>query len=512
MDIDQPIVDRAVYYFTDSLESIPRPEDHSFFRDEPRAIMIFKWMRFYCYHPKLSKRIDKPRRDELKDHLNLPPGFGQRLGSFIINKFNTFKKWGLVYTVENGIGYHAATDTWLSRTWDGNIEQTRQSVSREKQSPSSGSIQQKRRAPSSTPERNKRQKTAIFLEVNTARSSSTSSGDYSVSQTPSLPLESRLVSVTSEVSRASQDIEKTEDMHGLTPECHQEDNLPTLTSTVFMNTVPRVSSTTVSDFNTTGANPSTDTNVDSFDTIGTGENDRTPRNLQIRHNSPLSKNSVPDHLDLAARLEELATVSADNGAHGITQEAARALPDKFQGDLVTLKDMERTCRQQLNESIQELEVSRSSYKHLLKEYQSLKSELETFALVLERPSRGGNPIISTTLARISEADVVKRLEDFRQKRDDTWLESKRAEKFELEEKMAAQSEDKARKKITVMEQKAKHSELRACIRDKQEEYAKDRKQKAKIEDLLSGFIDVESDSSGTVSPAESMSSDTEEYG
>ena len=101
MDIDQPSVDRAVYYFADSFENIPRPEDHSFFKDQLRAIMIFKWMRFYCYHPKLSKGIDRPRRDELKDHLILPPGFGQRLGSFFISKFNSLKTdlSGMIRTV-----------------------------------------------------------------------------------------------------------------------------------------------------------------------------------------------------------------------------------------------------------------------------------------------------------------------------------------------------------------------------------------------------------------------------
>jgi chromosome segregation ATPase len=210
---------------------------------------------------------------------------------------------------------------------------------------------------------------------------------------------------------------------------------------------------------------------------------------------------VPDHRDLSARLEELAG-----------EETSRGLPNRFQGHLVTLKDKERTCKQQLNASIQELEVSRSTYKQLLKEYQSLKSELKTFVLVLDKASEGENPITSTILAEISEADIVKRLEEVRQNRDGTWLESKRAEKLELEKKMAAQSEDKARKKIVVMDQKAKHSELLARIRDRQEEYAKDRKQKAEVEDLLSGFIDVESDSSGTVSPAESRSTDSDEDG
>jgi hypothetical protein len=502
MDIDQPSVDRAVYYFADSFENIPRPEDHSFFKDQLRAIMIFKWMRFYCYHPKLSKGIDRPRRDELKDHLNLPPGFGQRLGSFIISKFNSFKRWGLVYAVGNGVEYHAATNIWLSRTWDGNIEQTRQLVLRDTQSPT-GSIHQKRRTQSLTPERDKRQKTAMGSDVTTIRSSSITCGDSSASQTPSLPPEPRPVSVTARVSRTSQEIEKSGSMHGLIPESRQEDSLLALRSTAFMNSVPRASSTTtVSDFNTIWANPSTDTNVDSSDAIETEENSITPRNHQRRRNSPLPKNPVPDHRDLSARLEELAG----------EETSSRGLPSRFQGHLVSLKDKERTYKQQLNASIQELEVSRSTYKHLLKEYQSLKSELKTFALVLDKASEGENPIISTTttLAEISEADVVKRLQEVHYNRDGTWLESKRAEKLELERKMAAQSEDKARKKIAVMEQKAKHSELLARIREGQEEHAKVRKQKAEVEDLLSGFIDVESDSSGTVSPAESISTETDE--
>jgi hypothetical protein len=498
MDIDQPTVDSAVYYFADSFENIPRPEDHSFFKDQLRAIMIFKWMRFYCYHPKLSKGIDRPRRDELKDHLNLPPGFGQRLGSFIISKFNSFKRWGFVYAVEDGVEYHAATNIWLSRTWDGNVEQTRQLVLRDTQSPT-GRIYQKRRTQSLTPERDKRQKTTMGSGVATIRSGSTTYDDSSTSQTPSLPPEPRPVSPTSQVSRTNQDIEKSGSMHGLIPECRQEDSLLALRSTAFMNSVPRASSTTVSDLNAPWANPSTDTNVDLSDAIETEENSKTPRNHQRRRNSPLPKNSVPDHRDLLARLEELAG-----------EETSRGLPNRFKEHLVTLKDKERTYKQQLNASIQELEVSRSTYKHLLKEYQSLKSELKTFVLVLDKASEGENPIISTTLAEISEADVVKRLEEVRRNRDGAWLESKRAEKLELEKKMAAQSEDKARKKIAVMEQKAKHSELLARIRDRQEEYAKDRKQKAEVEDLLSGFIDVESGSSGTVSPAESISTDTDE--
>jgi hypothetical protein len=292
-------------------------------------------------------------------------------------------------------------------------------------------------------------------------------------------------------------------MHGLIPESRQEDSLLALRSTASMNSVPRASTTTVSDFNTIWANPSTDTNVDSSDAIETEENSNTPRNHQRRRNSPLPKNPVPDHRDLSARLEELAG----------EETSSRALPSRFQGHLVTLKDKERTYKQQLNASIQELELSRSTYKDLLKEYQSLKSELKTFALVLDKVSEGENPIISatTTLAELSETDVVKRLQEVRHNRDGTsWLEAKRAEKLELERKMAAQSEDKARKKIAVMEQKAKHSELLARIREGQEEHAKVRKQKAEVEDLLSGFIDVESDSSGTVSPAESISTDTDE--
>jgi len=484
------------------LEDITRPEDFSFFGDEARAVMIFKWMRFYCYHPGVSKIVDKPRRDELKNHLNLPFGFGQRLGSFIINKFNTFKKWGLICAVDDGMKYHAATDTWLSQTWDGNVEQTRQSISRDTRAPSSVRILQKRPGPSLTPERDKRQRSATVSDANLLGSSSTLSDNSIVMRAPSLPTEPHRASVTSQVSHAGQGVEKMV-LYRSTSERLPQKGVPTVRSAAFMNFIRGVSSPSVSDCSTTSTRPTTNTNLDSSDAIEAEENGQTPRNLSIPRRSP-PRNLVPDHRDLSIRLEELA------GRHDVAQATASALSGRSQGSLVALKQKERICRRELNESIQELEAARNSHKHLVTEYEILKSELRTSAYILDKICEGSKTVIPPTPAWISEADFIKRLEEIGREDDDTWLESKKAERLELEKKMAAQSEVKARKKEVVMERKGQIKELQANIRDMQMECAKYRRQKAKVEDELSEFMEIDSGSSGTVSPVEYILSDTED--
>jgi hypothetical protein len=507
-DLEHRDVEKTVYYFANSLEDITRPEDYSFFSDEARAIMIFKWMRFYCYNPGLSKGVDKPRRDELKDHLNLPFGFGQRLGSFIINKFNTFKKWGLIYenAVDHGIKYHALTNTWLSRTWDGNVEQSRLSLSRETRSPGSARILQKRPAPSPTPERDKRQRSATILDPNALRSSCTLSDNPSVMRASSLSTESSRPSVALHESDANEDIDIDRIQNNLPPERLQDDGVFPLRSTAFRHFIQRVYSASAPGVSTISTNSTTNTNFDSSDAIRAVQKSQIPQDFSMSRSSHRF-NLVPDSRVLAARLEELAANTAASGNRSESQATASALPARFQGDLGTLKQKEKICRDELKDNIQQLEVARDSYKKLLKEYESLKSKLQAYLQVLDKACRHSDAVVPPTPAGISDADFFDRLEEVRQKRDDIWLESEKTEKGELEKKIAAQSRAKACKKIVVMEQKARLKELQARIRDIQEERVKDQKLKAKVEDVLSEFMDIEDESSGTVSPAESIVSD-----
>jgi hypothetical protein len=119
----QGTVDEVIYSAARSLRAASLAEVFTFFGDMPRTTVVVKWMKFYHYYPNADKATDKLRRDELKAHLKLPPGCGQRLGSFIINKFNCFRKWGYVYwDGKHNVEYFPRTDAWLSPTWDGHIE------------------------------------------------------------------------------------------------------------------------------------------------------------------------------------------------------------------------------------------------------------------------------------------------------------------------------------------------------------------------------------------------------
>ena len=87
--------------------------------------MIIKWMRYYLFYPGCDNGIDKARRMELKHQLKLPHGFGQKLASCVINKFNAFEKMRLVVRPPHGAlqaQYYPETDIWLSPTWDGTID------------------------------------------------------------------------------------------------------------------------------------------------------------------------------------------------------------------------------------------------------------------------------------------------------------------------------------------------------------------------------------------------------
>jgi hypothetical protein len=493
-DTDGQNVESTVYYFANSLDDIDS-RCYSFSNDQPRATMIFKWMKFYCYHPGLSKEVDKPRRDELKDHLNLPLGFGQRLSTFIIRKFHTFKRWGLISedATNLGIKYHAVTDMWLSQTWDGNIEQSRLALSHDKQSPGPTKISQKRPAPNSTSSsdenatNNRRPKSPTNIESSSSRSMG-SHRDLSDARSCRSTRSCRNPPCYYNRSPAtSVKIETTVSTF------KEEQYFNPYTASDLISGLPAQSSFTI-DMKELNSDPA--------------ERNRQTSRPASSHFT--TKNPVPDHHELSARLASIAEnpTAAHQDGHASNKSSSN-LPKGLLKQLGALKDKERLCREELRKNLQELGVARNLHKQLRQSFEETKAELRASLQMFDKARKHNDTVVPPTQTSISEAAFAKSLQEVRRQ----WYDSNnrtriRATVKELENKAAAQYEVKSNLKSIVIAQKAQLNELQTVIKARQEEIARDASSEAYIESLLSGLKDFGSEEgSGTISPVESMVSD-----
>ena len=465
--------------------------------------MIFKWMKFYSYHPGLAKEVDKPRRDELKDHLNLPSGYGQRLGSFIINKFNTFKRWGLIYEVSTnqGVKYHEVTDAWLSRTWDGNVEHSMLALSQRTRSPFPSKIIQKR--PTSSPPReiNKQQSLAsgsTMKGIDDGHSENLNSTELSASQ--SMGPDRAMPRVRS--CRSCRD-----------PRCYYN------RSTAESLQREATSSTSTkkqyaSPYNTAAVpsgllvKPSVTPNLDeaNSDSLEQQLQSSRPRSSH----SPPGKSTLPDHHELSARLERVAARGSTTSEDDLASERGSSnLTDKSLQRLGVLKEKEKACREELRKNMEELELARDAHNLLRERFEESKAELRTSLQMLDRARKRNIAVVPPTPIGISEEIFAQSLQEVRQQwRDSNNRARITAEIKELESNFTAQSIVKSRLQTIVFTQKAQLKELQRTIKERLEESAQDASSQAYIEGLLNGLMDVGSEGSGAISPVESMVSDT----
>jgi hypothetical protein len=508
-------VDEIVYSAASSLRAAPRDEGFTFFGDVPRTTVVVKWMRFYHYYPNADKATDKLRRDELKAHLKIPPGCGQRLGSFIINKFNCFRKWGYVYwDGKHNVEYFPRTDAWLSPTWDGQIERLvdKASTPRDSRSPSNQRVRAKRSGSPPAERQGKRQKP---IEKNSAT--------FSVEITTNIPKPpADLCSKSSTLpgerllpsrNRSLNDVvdeqwelgnrfnwpSRNETNNGRRK---QEINItldevinPADDSTIHVSVPPMTA--TITEAATEGGNLALP--------AGT-TNDCKTRTEKVGKDTVRGRGLAPDPQDLSARLE--ATIARPtSGIANDSSSSARLVGAANPIDnLGSLREKEKSCLQALKESMRELESTREDHRRLCEQYKILGTETRAMMKIIDKNSRRRK---ATATPRILSADQAGLADSLKaliyHHREDEFVRAKKQEVLSLEARIAEVAERKSSLKISITTKKLELKDIQRDIKGTLRLEARTDRFGEKLAALWGELKDFDGhSSSGTISPVESV--------
>jgi hypothetical protein len=435
--------------------------EFTLFGDLPRTTIVIKWMRFYQYYPGMDKAKDKPRRDELKDHLKLPPAYGQKLASFIINRFNSFRKRGfLSWDGQHHVEYHSVTDVWLSATWDGEVEQTSSSPQPETRSSSTNPALQKRPASHRLQQVEKRQKTTS--EIETApfiiSISTNSNGSKGNTRRPTLPTKQHA-------------------------DCHQQQ--PD-TSDVAASPSPR---------RMKGA----DQIPPSSSSLPPGTRGGFDESAASSH---LQSDLTLHYKKLSRKLETVNVQSTLKGVQNASDFAQSSGANGGLGDLGPLRDKEQVCLQALRTSMKELESAREVHRTLCQQYGTLKAEVKVTLQILEQETRRQEAASSSKPPGEGEADFTDRIHDVVHDRGNLkFVLAKKEEKLRIERQLRENTEVKFSLKVCIKAKKFELRQLQDDIRERLKMNARSARAKVKLGALFTEFEDVNGHtSSSSVSP------------
>jgi hypothetical protein len=554
LDHDRDVTD-TVYYSSQTLEPILcSVKEYSFFSDEARVTMILKWMRFYRYQPNIEKTTDKHHRGELKTHLKLPKGFGQKLAIFIITKFNKMTSLSLIAVDEEKqtVEYHATTNQMLDQSWDGNLERLvhDRSTAKTKSSNTSKPLL-KRPNPYPLAQVGKRQRSGSVPEPNSDNTTNLASVDKilpstsaespkSLANRASLKISPNSFIIRDEEDSPSDSNQRNPTEESSQPEtnghiCSDRTKETTMKHPLATPGVPRPPNN-----NTTSSNrlhisetsepiepilkpslprrvlagspsrkepilkPSQPSGFRASSPPGRKLVLKASQPGGIRAGSPSRPNLMPDHNLLSAELEKIIANSGGNSAENGSKDDRTTELKQYKGELSILKGIERICRKELEQKKRELRMVSKAYKQLVVDYSDLKDEIKRYHQVVTQATERNKFIVPPTPSGTSQSTFAQTLLEVQKKtEDDNWKLAKQAEKLQLEAKMKVQSDKKSTLKTVVAEKTAKLKDLHAEIKEKKEQDARNRSLAAGLGAFLDEFMDVEG--SGTTSPAESLS-------
>jgi len=516
--------------------------------------MILKWMRFYCYRPNIENTTDKRRRDELKAHLNLPRGFGQKLAIFIYTQFKKMQKWHLVSEDEEKqtVEYHSITDQILDRNWDGDLERLRHARSRGLRSSTAIKPSLKRPTPCPQAQGGKRQRSGSVTEPNSNNATKLPSTDeirpspfaeppkssanrafLQIGPNSFLIQDERYSSSDSDGENSTDDSSQPK-MNGDICSDSMKEN------TVVKNPVAQPGVTRWPNNSTASSNrpdiPETSGPIEPIlnpslpSAVPTGCPSQKEHILEpgqpsgiransptrkdaiskpsqqggIRAGSPCRQNPMPDHNLLSAELEKVIANLRDNSAENGSKDDRSPEARQYKGELSILKGMERICREELKQKKEELGMVCKAYKRLVEDYSDLKNEIKRCHQVVMEATERNKFIVPPTPSGNSQSTFAQALLEVQKKTEDcNWQRVKQAEKLQLEAKLKVQSDKKSTLKTLVAEKTTKLKGLHAEIKEKKEQDARNRSLAAGLGAFLDEFMDVKG--SGTTSPAESLS-------
>ncbi|KAN0107878.1 hypothetical protein V8E51_007620 [Hyaloscypha variabilis] len=470
---DQPdigTVEEVVYRSAQSLKPLTSDDEFTLFRDEARTMIVVKWMRFYKYYPNDHRDTDKIRRDELKARLKIPPGTGQKLGSFIINKFNNFVKWGYIcWDDMHHVVYHPSTDAWLIPTWDGHIERQQIATQRDTRSTNTQRVVGKRQASASGQQREKRQKS---MEERRTASPVTPQGPLSndVVKSGALldPLPSQDQFMTND--RTTCDACEAEP-NTMSPGHQNEPQGRTNT-----NGIRREKTHGSRDGFSCAICSTNHTKIRTItldkDTIKTilgqppdsSKSDAIPAD-KIHNRPVVGKDVMPDPQELSQRLN----AANSQGTIGMTNDNSDTNPPFGAGQrtvsLANLRAQEKSCIQVLRESTKELESIREKHNTLWQQSEVRKADLRLMIEVVEQNSSRQKTVApATTLG--GEADLAESLQDILQTRmkNDNFLRTKQEEMSSLLAQIGETAEAKSNLKLSIAAKKIELEDLQREIK------------------------------------------------
>jgi hypothetical protein len=519
-DENRGTVDEVVYYSANSLTAVHSDEDFTFYGDVPRTTIVVKWMRYYHYHPGTDKATDKIRRDKLKAHLKIPSGNGQKLGQFIINKFNNFRKWGyLCWDGKEQVVYCPSTDVWLSPTWDGHIERQQISIQRVTQSSNSLGGARKRQVSTRISQREKRQKsTSQRTTTPPVTTKPTPSNESQEMDTLSSPHPVQHLSMMNErpscgdygsgsgndpsfYDNQNNSQDRTETNHFGSKQkwtgSWGEINLPVDGSTNH----PSAAATAPKIGTTAREGASKEANITQLSGLSNGVDKFG--NYPLLHGRDLA----PNPEELSARLEAINPQSISGMKNGSSSSDQISGSAKHMGALGRLRAEEKSCLQSLRESVKELDSTREKHNKLCQQFERLKDEVKDTLQFVEHKSRRQKELAPPTPLGAVESIFVEHLQDVLQNgmKKENFLRAKQEEKSSLEIRIAETAEAKSNLKSGIS---AKKIELKLLQRDIKEAL----KSNAKL-DVFAGKLRIWLDNckdpggcskSGTTSPVESV--------
>jgi hypothetical protein len=517
-------VDELVYHSANSLTAAHSDEDFTFFGDVPRTTIVVKWMRYYKYHPGVDKATDKIRRDKLKAHLKIPSGNGQRLGQFIINKFNNFRKWGYLYwDGKDHVVYCPSTDAWLSPTWDGQIERQQTSIPRETRSPNTLGGSRKRQASTRRSQREKRQKaTSQRMTTPPVTTKPTPSNESRELDTLSSPRSGQHPSMMNErpscgdygfgsgngpsfYDNQNNSQDRTQANHFGSKQKRTgswgEINLPVDGSTNHPSAAAAAPNirTTAMEGASEGANLTQLSGLSNGGVIGVDKFGNYPQ----LHGRDLA----PNPEELSARLEAINPQSISGMTNGSSSSDQLSSSAKHVGALGRLRAEEKSCLRFLRESVKELDSTREKHNKLCQQFERLKDEFRVTLQFVEHKSRRQKEVAPSTPLGAVESIFVERLQDVLQNgmKKKNFLRAKQEEKSSLETRIAEMAEAKSNLKSGIAAKKIELKQLQRDIKKALKSNAELDVFAGKLRIWLDNCKDTDGCSrSGTASPVESV--------
>lgn len=484
---------RVVYFFSHTLKPIDStPMGYSFLGDSLRMKMIVKWMRFYRYYPKWNKRTDKTRRGELKKYLKLPRGFGQRLASAVINKFNSFEKAGLVVRPLEGASYadySPATNVWLSPAWDGNIDAVPLNVEGDRRPTRSPSeiVPARRSAVDTLQQDGKRQRLTPRTHGNSGTDTVADDATITVEIPSSMYRLSK--SKPTGMQHSAPGLSQGQTSHSNkthATSCKQDD--------LTMNGPPIGSSGTTSpSIIAASVAAETHTQMPSNSSNGTPavQSKLLPR--QHKDGARATVDNVP--LDHTPVTTTPAKKSADsNGLSKAPAHSQNTSSNELHVDfsvtdiskLGDLKEMEKTCIEGLTETVKKIATRKRTHTHLRQQYEALEQECKAPTKVLKNilhPRQalglpGGDPAVGAAVSLPEARKTIARNKRLREIED---------QKSALEKRIWQEEELLSNLEICKSMQKARLKQVQDEIVDQLKEKRKGEALLRRWDSVLHGF-------------------------